>query len=69
MSRVIEVVICEDKIAEEYIDVVILRYVGSLSSLLEGDFSTRIIEGKPLERCPPSIALQVCQESRSYILS
>ena len=68
-SRVIEGAICEDNTAEEYADVAILRFAGPLSLLLEGDFGTRIIEGKPLERCPPLMALQVCRESRSHTLS
>ena len=39
----IEVAICEDETAEEYIDVAILRFAGSLSSLLEEDFGTRVL--------------------------
>jgi hypothetical protein len=58
VSRVIEVAICEDEPAEEYTDVAILRFAGSMSLLLEEDFGTRVVEGKPLETsgssCSPS---------------
>jgi 2EXR family len=67
-SRVIEVATCEDETAEEYTDVAILRFAGSLSSLLEEDFGTRVVEGEPLETSAPPVALQVCQESRTHTL-
>ena len=62
-------VTCEDKEAEEYIEVTNFRIIGPLSTLLEQDFGTRILEGEHSEECPSPMALQVCHESRKYTLS
>jgi hypothetical protein len=65
----IEGVTCEDEEAKEYIEATNLRIAGPLSTLLEQDFGTRILEGERSEECPSPVALQVCYESRKHILS
>jgi hypothetical protein len=50
-------VTCKDKEAKEYIEATNFRITGPLSTLLEQDFSTRILEGERSKECPPPIAL------------
>ncbi|KAH9203410.1 hypothetical protein DL95DRAFT_152487 [Leptodontidium sp. 2 PMI_412] len=66
--RLIEAAICEDETTIEYEDVAILRFAGSLSTLLDVNFGTRIIEQGPAESCLPPVSLYVCHESRKYTL-
>ncbi|KAH6704089.1 hypothetical protein BKA61DRAFT_450808, partial [Leptodontidium sp. MPI-SDFR-AT-0119] len=66
--RLIEAAICEDETTIEYEDVAILRFAGSLSTLLDVNFGTRIIEQGPAESCPPPVSLYVCHESRKHTL-
>lgn len=50
VPRVIEVAVSEDETtAEEYTEVAILRFAGSLSSLLKDDFGERNVEDEPVE--------------------
>ncbi|KAH6714732.1 hypothetical protein BKA61DRAFT_362552 [Leptodontidium sp. MPI-SDFR-AT-0119] len=69
--RIMEAAICEDETTaeDEYIDAAVLRFARSLSVFLEEDFGSTIVEGQPLERCPPPVTLQVCKESRKHTLS
>ncbi|KAF8855692.1 hypothetical protein BDZ45DRAFT_804718 [Acephala macrosclerotiorum] len=48
---------------EEYTDIAILRFAGSLSSLLEEDFGSRAVVEELLERYPPPVAFHVYRES------
>ncbi|CAD6446988.1 548c8ca1-dcab-4d66-83db-05603e4b4183 [Sclerotinia trifoliorum] len=66
--RLIEAAICEDETTIEYEDVAILRFAGSLSTLLDVNFGTRIIEQGPAVSCPPPVSLYVCHESRKHTL-
>lgn len=54
----------------EYTGITFLRLAATLPELLKMDFggSRLLYEAKPLEQCPPPIALQVCRESREHTL-
>jgi hypothetical protein len=66
----IEVAICQDEtISDKYEDVAILRFAGPLSTMLEVDFGSRVVEQDPDVRCHPPLSLQVCHESRMHTLS
>ena len=67
MPRVIEAASFEvdDDYYEEF---TILRPAGPLSKFLNHEFDSRILESKPLERCPHPVALSVCHESRQHTL-
>jgi hypothetical protein len=68
--RIIEVAICEDETVEEYTDVAILRFAGPLSLCLNNkEFSTMVIEQRPLEQCLHPVTLQTCRESRRHTLA
>lgn len=53
---------------DEYKDYTILRLAGRFSTLLRSDFACRIVEERAVEKCPPPVALYVCQESRKLTL-
>lgn len=68
--RIIEAAICEDETTVEYTDIAILRFAGPMSVCLdEKDFWSRVVEGRPLNRCSHPVALQVCRESRRHALT
>jgi hypothetical protein len=67
-SRMIEVAIFEDDTAEEYTYVPVLHFADLLSTLVDEDFGSRIVEGRPRELCSSPIALQACRESRMHTL-
>ncbi|CZT52253.1 uncharacterized protein RSE6_13542 [Rhynchosporium secalis] len=66
--RLVEAAICKDETTMEYEDVSILRFAGSVSTLLNMNFGTRIMEQDPAESCPPPVSLHVCLESRQHTL-
>lgn len=71
-TRIIEAVNTHfDTETAEYIGTTFLRPAGGLSTLLKTDFGgDRSLDDKgPFEKCPPPIALQICQESRHHTLS
>jgi hypothetical protein len=55
----------------EYKDVIILRFAGPLSAVLEDNdcFLSKAVEEGPLARCPSPVSLRGCRESRTYTLS
>jgi hypothetical protein len=71
-ARVMEVANTEfDMEKIEYTGTTYLRLAGSLLALLKTDFGgDRTLDNvRPLEHCPPPVALWVCQESRGHTLS
>ncbi|KIM99159.1 hypothetical protein OIDMADRAFT_181579 [Oidiodendron maius Zn] len=69
--RMIESALCEHEIApDEYRDIIILRFAGPLSVVLDDDwFLSKAVEEGPLVHCRPPVSLQVCRESRMHTLS
>ena len=55
--RIIKGVTCEDEEAKEYIEATNFCIIGTLSTLLKQDFSTRILEGERTKEYPPPIVL------------
>ncbi|KIM99846.1 hypothetical protein OIDMADRAFT_55744 [Oidiodendron maius Zn] len=71
-ARVIEVANTEFNTEKmEYTGTTYLRLAGSFLTLLKTDFgANRTLDNvRPVEHCPPPVALLVCQESRRYTLS
>jgi hypothetical protein len=55
---------------DESRDIVILRFAGPLSVVLDDDwFLSKAVEEGPLVYCRPPVSLQVCHESRMHTLS
>lgn len=45
-----------------------LQLTSSLSSWMQANFGSRVVEENALEKCPQPIALQICRESRAFTL-
>ncbi|KAL5330845.1 hypothetical protein ACEPPN_000370 [Leptodophora sp. 'Broadleaf-Isolate-01'] len=66
--RLIEAALCEGETTIQYTDVAILRFVGTLSTVLNMNVGRRVVEQRPVESCPPPVSLFVCHESRKHTL-
>ncbi|KAL5327990.1 hypothetical protein ACEPPN_005696 [Leptodophora sp. 'Broadleaf-Isolate-01'] len=66
--RLIEAALCEGETTIQYTDVAILRFVGTLSTVLNTNVGRRVVEQRPVESCPPPVSLFVCHESRKHTL-
>jgi 2EXR family len=66
--RIIEATYYEDLDAEEFRELTVLRLGGSLSTFLNAELGSRILQDKPLEDCQSPVALRVCNESRRHTL-
>lgn len=67
--RVIEATYYEDRDAEEFRELTILRISGSFLTFLKSDFGSRILEDQPMEDYQHPEALRVCSESRRHTLT
>ncbi|KAL5325374.1 hypothetical protein ACEPPN_006499 [Leptodophora sp. 'Broadleaf-Isolate-01'] len=66
--RLIEAALCQGETTIQYTDVAILRFVGTLSTVLNTNVGRRVVEQRPVESCPPPVSLFVCHESRKHTL-